>query len=216
MRAKGLRTGRHGPFWRAFGVSGWGVFPWTEELEQWRLLSGLMRDADPDGGWPDVSDEALLRGLDEWSALCAGNIPAFQFSRIDLASALRALLWETGSVRLRTPRPRIWKFLRDHPCGCGTSARRKASFPCLPSNCRNSSACRSLRPAGGRIPVLVHLLSPAGRPLQITRSSCGSGKTGIRQSGPKWVGRYPKHPWPEDPSAAIPTRLTNRRLQKRP
>ena len=68
---------------------------------------------------------------------------------------------------------------------------------------------------GGRLPVTVHLLSPAGRPVAITRDLEGFWREGYGQVRRELRGRYPKHPWPEDPRQAEATALTRNRLEQR-
>lgn len=196
---------------------GLGCLPWTEELEQWRLRVRLVREADPDGGWPDVSDEALLRELDEWlEPFVQGISRRSQFSRIDLASALHALLPWNRQRALEDAAPTHMGV----PSGSSVRLRYECTaegvVPVLAVKLQELFGMQaSPSVAGGRVPVLVHLLSPAGRPLQITRDLKGFWKNGYQAVRAEMRGRYPKHPWPEDPSAAMPTRLTNRRLQKR-
>jgi len=69
--------------------------------------------------------------------------------------------------------------------------------------------------AGGRVKLLLHLLSPAGRPVQVTRDLRNFWESGYREVKRELKGRYPKHPWPDDPWKAEPTRKTNRALQER-
>ncbi|WP_353116379.1 ATP-dependent helicase HrpB [Nitratidesulfovibrio sp.] len=163
--------------------------------------------------WPDVSDGALLAGLEHWLApYLSGITRRTQFSRIDLAGALAALLpWElTRRLDAEAPErievPSGSQVLVDYAAEGG---------PVLAVKLQEMFGARETpRVGGGRVPVVVHLLSPAGRPLQVTRDLAGFWRTGYPAVRAEMRGRYPKHPWPEDPLAAPPTRLTTRRMQQ--
>ncbi|MDR3044037.1 MAG: ATP-dependent helicase HrpB [Desulfovibrio sp.] len=211
--------------------------PWTPELEQWRarvvLLRGLEAEeteraaegappTPPYPGesawsevsiWPDVSDAALLAGLEHWlGPYLHGITRRAQFARIDLADALAALLpWElTRRLDAEAPErievPSGSRVLVDYAAEGGPVLAVKLQ--------EMFGAGETPRVAGGRVPLVVHLLSPAGRPLQVTRDLAGFWRTGYPAVRAEMRGRYPKHPWPEDPLAAPPTRLTTRRMQQ--
>lgn len=192
--------------------------PWTPELEQWRarvaFLRGLALDEpEPDALWPDVSDSALLAGLEHWLApYLTGITRRTQFPRIDLAGALAALLpWELAR-RLDAEAPEHIEV----PSGSHVRLDYAADGgPVLAVKLQEMFGARETPcVGGGRVPVVVHLLSPAGRPLQVTRDLAGFWHTGYPAVRAEMRGRYPKHPWPEDPMAAPPTRLTTRRMQQ--
>lgn len=191
--------------------------PWTDELHQWRLRVGLLRSVDGDGGWPDVSEEALMEELEGWLApFLPGISRRSQFSKIDLAAALHALLPWSQQRALDAMAPTHMKVPSGSSVRLAYEATAEGIVPVLAVKLQELFGMQeSPVIAGGKVPVLVHLLSPAGRPLQITRDLRGFWKNGYPAVRAEMRGRYPKHPWPEDPLAALPTRLTNRRLQNR-
>ena len=199
---------------RELGMS---CLPWTDELYQWRLRVELLRAVDKSGDWPDVSEEALLTELEDWLApFLQGISRRSQFSKIDLAAALHALLpWRKqreldamAPTHMEVPSGSFIRLLYE--------ASAEGIVPVLAVKLQEMFGMQeSPAIAEGKVPVLVHLLSPAGRPLQITRDLKGFWKNGYPAVRAEMRGRYPKHPWPEDPFAALPTRLTNRRLQNR-
>ena len=196
---------------------GLACLPWTDELQQWRLRVELLRAVDKGGDWPDVSEEPLLAGLEDWLIpFLQGISRRSQFSKIDLAAALHALLPWRKQRELDVMAPTHMEvpsgsFIRLH-----YEASAEGIVPVLAVKLQEMFGMQgSPAVAEGKVPVLVHLLSPAGRPLQITRDLKGFWKNGYPAVRAEMRGRYPKHPWPEDPFAALPTRLTNRRLQNR-
>ncbi|MDR1125108.1 MAG: ATP-dependent helicase HrpB [Deltaproteobacteria bacterium] len=202
---------------------GAGSLPWTEELRQWQARVLLLRQLDvtqdQEPVWPDVSDRALLvalqGGSDNWlSPWLAGITRRSQFGNIDLGAALRSLLpWplprrldEEAPERLTVP--------------SGTSAKidyaGSEAGPVLAVKLQEMfGQTATPRIAGGRCPLTLHLLSPAGRPLQVTSDLEHFWKNTYAQVRAEMRGRYPKHPWPADPLEAAPTRKTKAAMERK-
>ena len=190
--------------------------PWTEELRQWQARVLLLRSLEGDA-WPDVSDAALMEALkepeDNWLAPWLNGVSRrSQFSSLPLAAALHALLPHALARRLDSEAPthltvpsgssvRIDYTTEGGP-SLAVKLQEMFGQPVSPTLCR------------GRCPLTLHLLSPAGRPLQITRDLAGFWKNGYAAVRAEMRGRYPKHPWPEDPVSAIPTRKTRQALER--
>jgi len=170
---------------------------------QSRLL--LLRQAFPGDGWPDVADAALLGSLEAWLApAIAGVRNAQQLAVVNCAAALLALLDyrqrqaldELAPTHLTVP---SGSRIRLDYCG--------GELPVLAVRLQELFGLADTpRVAGGRVVVLLHLLSPAGRPLQVTRDLKGFWDGSYHQVKKEMKGRYPKHPWPDDPWSALPTR----------
>ncbi|XAS74685.1 ATP-dependent helicase HrpB [Micrococcaceae bacterium Sec5.1] len=187
-----------------------------------RRLALLHRElGDP---WPDVSESALLSRLDDWLApeleSMATGTPA---TAIDLSDPLRRLLpWPEASnldslvpERLQVPsgsRVRI-----QYPeVSEGTDRKKAENDGGSPVVAVKLQECfgwdRTPRLVGGRVPVLFHLLSPAGRPLAVTGDLASFWSGPYAQVRAEMRGRYPRHPWPEDPWTALATAKTKNRM----
>ncbi|CAL9426818.1 ATP-dependent RNA helicase HrpB [Streptomyces sp. enrichment culture] len=163
--------------------------------------------------WPDVSDEALHARVEEWlePELSRARRRA-DLARIDAGQALGRLLpWASGQAALldELAPERITV-----PSGSGI--RIDYSDPEQPVLAVKLQEMFGLResPRVAGVPLLVHLLSPAGRPAAVTADLASFWKEGYRGVRAELRGRYPRHPWPEDPAGAEPTRHTNARLRR--
>ena len=186
--------------------------PWTETLRQWQQRVLLARSLDGDL-WPDISDAALLDDLEGWLApALEQETDIRRFPAAALAQALRALVPSSLSRRLDALLPTHWTAPsgRTHPVVYGAEGGPYVAVKL--QECFGCRATPSL--ADGRCPLTLHLLSPAGRPLQITRDLAGFWTNAYPQVRAEMRGRYPRHPWPEDPAAALPTAKTNRALSR--
>ncbi|MEU2391632.1 ATP-dependent helicase C-terminal domain-containing protein [Streptomyces sp. NPDC007369] len=163
--------------------------------------------------WPDVSDAALpARPAEDWlEPELSSARRRTDLARIDAGRALGRLLpWATGeAARLDELAPERIEV----PSGSRIRVDYSADQPVLAVKLQELFGLAETPRVAG-VPVLVHLLSPAGRPAAVTADLASFWRDGYRAVRAELRGRYPKHPWPEDPATAEPTRHTNARLRR--
>lgn len=199
--------------------SGLAALPWTAEARQLQARIALLRALDgADSGWPDISDAALRETLDTWLAPhLIGLRSRKDLARLNLTDILAAPLdWprrrkldELAPTHIAVPsgRSAALDYAAEQPAG-------DIAAPALSVKLQELfGLSETPRVAGGRVPVVLHLLSPAGRPVQVTRDLANFWRTGYPEVKKDLKGRYPRHPWPDDPLTAIPTAKTKRRPQ---
>ena len=185
----------------AIARHGVAALPWSQAQRQWRARVALMRGLEPEGGWPDVSDAALEADLARWlgpylvgvkrvDALADGPLQAALAGLLDHALG-RRLDAELPAQLIVNGRPRAIDYTADAPV--------------LAVRLQDLLGQRDTpRLAGGRVALVLHLLSPAGRPLAVTADLAGFWRGAYGDVRKQMRGRYPRHPWPEDPLAAAP------------
>ena len=183
--------------------------PWTAERHQWCARISLLRSIDSEDGWPDTSQEGLLATLDDWLGPFLDGVNLLQdFKKLDLKAILDALLPWDKHQQLKQLAPTRLKV----PSGSSIAIDYTQSPPVLAVKLQEMFGCEQTPTvAGGKVALVVHLLSPAGRPLQITQDLAGFWRTSYHEVKKEMKGRYPKHPWPDDPLAATATRKTRGR-----
>jgi ATP-dependent helicase HrpB len=184
------------------------VLPWSREAENLRARITFLRRIEG-AAWPDLSDEALMESLEEWLApYLAGISRRAQLQGLDLAAALAARL-------THAQRQALDKLAPSHasvPSGSRIAIDYSGEAPALAVKLQEMFGARETPAiAGGRIKLVIHLLSPAGRPLQVTSDLAGFWRNSYSQVRSEMRGRYPRHPWPENPLEASPTKRTKRR-----
>ena len=186
---------------------GLATLPWSGDLQAWRQRIGFMRAIDD--SWPDLSDTALLARLDEWlGPFLDGATRREHLQRIDLGAALRTLVpWEQARkldslvpTHIEVPSGSRIPLDYANPTEPTLSVRLQEMF----------GLTETPRIAGGKVPVTIHLLSPARRPVQVTRDLASFWKNGYRDVKSELKGRYPRHYWPDDPLVAEPTARVRR------
>jgi ATP-dependent helicase HrpB len=185
-----------------------GLLRWSREADELReRLAFLHRVLG--APWPDVSDAALLERPEDWlePELSRARRRA-DLGRIDAGQALRRLLpWSTGeAARLDELAPERMEV----PSGSRIRVEYGGEQPVLAVKLQEMFGLAETPSVAG-VPVLVHLLSPAGRPAAVTADLASFWRDGYRSVRAELRGRYPRHPWPEDPASAPPTRRTNAR-----
>ncbi len=180
--------------------------PWTRDLEQWRARVTLVREHDQRGrgDWPDVSDAALLDTLDAWLGPWLDGITRRdQLAKLDLRGALHSLLDWNAQRRLDELAPTHLAV----PSGSRIAVDYTGSGPSISVRLQEVFGLMdSPRVVDGRVPVTLELLSPARRPVQVTRDLASFWSRGYHEVRKELKGRYPKHYWPEDPHEAVATR----------
>jgi ATP-dependent helicase HrpB len=169
--------------------------PWTSELQAWRQRIAFLRHVDE--SWPDLADEALLRSLDWLEPFVDGAA-----RRIDFATAVKSLVpWD---------RQRQVDSLAPTHIEVPSGSRVPVDYanpaePTLSVRLQEMFGLTDTPRIANRVPVTIHLLSPARRPVQVTRDLASFWKSAYRDVKAELKGRYPKHYWPDDPLIAEPT-----------
>jgi len=178
--------------------------PWTKPLRQWRDRVMFLRRAEGDE-WPDLSDAALAATAVDWLApALAGKTALGELASDDLAHALQGLLPWTLRRRLDAEAPTHFTA----PSGSAVPIDYEAQDgPKLAIRVQELFGLdRHPSIAAGRVPLVVELLSPAHRPVQVTRDLPGFWRGSYAAVKAEMKGRYPRHPWPDNPLSAVPTR----------
>lgn len=178
--------------------------PWTKALTQWRDRVMFLRGAEGDE-WPDLSDAALAAGAGDWLApLLFDKTSIAALSADELQTAITNLLPWNLRRRLDDEAPTHFEA----PTGTRAAIDYEAEAgPSIAIRVQELFGLdRHPTIAGGRVPLVVELLSPAHRPVQVTRDLPGFWRGSYQAVKVDMKGRYPRHPWPDDPVAAPATR----------
>ncbi|HET7023663.1 MAG TPA: ATP-dependent helicase C-terminal domain-containing protein [Gemmatimonadales bacterium] len=187
---------------------GLSLLPWTDAAIETRRRLAFLHRLDP--LWPDVSDAALLEGLDGWLGPALGTVRRKgDLERLDLGAALRTMLdWkrqkaldELAPTHVSVPSGSAVAVDYADPAAPVLAVKLQEVFGWTDTP----------RIGGGKTPLTLHLLSPARRPIQVTRDLASFWRNAYFEVRKDLRGRYPKHPWPEDPLTAEPTKRTKRR-----
>ena len=183
------------------------LLPWTPELRQWQARVALLRQLDVSSQgqseWPDVSDAALLAGLEDWLGPYLGRVSRLShFANLDLSSIVHNLLKWPLPQRLDELAPQHIKV----PSGSSVRLDYSELPPILAVRLQELFGLADTpRIAGGRQVVKLHLLSPARRPVQVTQDLANFWRSTYAEVKKDLKGRYPKHYWPDDPLVAEAT-----------
>jgi ATP-dependent helicase HrpB len=179
--------------------------PWDEECRQLQARICSLHQWLPDAGWPDLGDEALQENLDEWLTPWLNNISRRDhLKRLDLKAALKGLLgWER--------RQQLDSLAPTHLTVPSGSHKKltysvEGAVPVLAVKLQELfGLAETPTVAGGKVAVMLHLLSPAQRPIQVTQDLKSFWCNTYPEVRKELKGRYPKHPWPDDPWSAQAT-----------
>lgn len=190
--------------------SGLAVLPWDKASENLRARINLLRSlGEEGGGLPELTDKRMVEKLDEWlGPWLAGMTRLEHLRRLDLSEVLFGLLsWDQRRLL-----DRLAPAFITVPSGSRIHIDYTAERPVLAVRLQEMFGLeRTPSIANGKMPLLLHLLSPAGRPVQVTDDLAGFWAASYQLVKKDMKGRYPKHYWPDDPLEAEPTRGAKKR-----
>jgi ATP-dependent helicase HrpB len=184
---------------------GLGMLRWTANAHALRERVDFLHRTVGDP-WPDWSSEALTRTLDDWLApYLPGATGRVDLERVDLATVLRSQLpWEVGS-HLDEVAPQMLALPSGRSVAIDYTGEQPDAFVRV-----QDLFGETVHPTAGGMPIRLHLLSPADRPIQVTSDLPGFWAGSWADVRKDLAGRYPKHQWPVDPATAAPKRLKDR------
>ncbi|ELY1863381.1 ATP-dependent helicase HrpB [Serratia marcescens] len=190
-------------------AQGLAVLNWEGAAEQLRVRLQCAQAWLPEAEWPVMDEESLLAALEQWLLPSLNGVRDLRgLKQVNIAEALSRLLDWQQKQRLDNALPTHYTV----PTGSRLPIRYEAGKPpALAVRLQEVfGEQRSPMLAEGRIPVVLELLSPAHRPLQITGDLAAFWQGAYREVQKEMKGRYPKHVWPDDPATAVPTRRTKK------
>jgi ATP-dependent helicase HrpB len=186
------------------------ILPWTRETRQLQSRAVFLNKHLPEENWIDCSDNRLSEDLEEWlPPYLSGVKNRNSLKRIDLVAALKNRIgWQRFKELQRLAPEKL-----EVPSGSRIRVNySEGDVPVLAVKLQEMfGLAETPTLAEGRVPVIIHLLSPAGRPLAVTRDLRSFWNKVYPEVQKEMKGRYPKHPWPNDPWNARATKRTNRR-----
>ncbi|MCH8497732.1 MAG: ATP-dependent helicase HrpB [Marinobacter sp.] len=182
--------------------------PWTEEARQWQARVALLQQKMPEQ-WPDVSPAALLASLEHWLGPYLPGVRNWAgLQKVNLLQALTSLLDYPRQQQLEQLAPARLAIPTGQTVALDYTAEQG---PVLATKLQTLfGLTETPRIAGGQVPVVIHLLSPAQRPLAVTSDLASFWRNAYSDVRKDMRGRYPKHPWPEDPLTALPKQGTKK------
>jgi ATP-dependent helicase HrpB len=185
-------------------AAGFDKLPWSKSLKQWRDRVMFLRKAEGEG-WPDLSDGALSAASETWLAPALyDKISLKEFSPGDLSDAMLTLLPWDLRARLEREAPTHFEAPTGTQLAIDYEAEQGPTIAVRLQELFGLNTHPSI--AKGKVPLVLELLSPAQRPVQVTRDLPGFWRGSYAAVRTDLRGRYPRHPWPEDPANAMPTR----------
>jgi len=185
-------------------AAGLDKLPWSKSLKQWRDRVVFLRKAEGES-WPDLSDGALAAASESWLVPALyDKISLREFSAGDLSDAVMTLLPWDLRARLEREAPTHFEAPTGTQLAIDYEAEQGPTIAVRLQELFGLNSHPSI--AKGAVPLVLELLSPAQRPVQVTRDLPGFWRGSYAAVRSDLRGRYPRHPWPEDPASAMPTR----------